>query len=180
MKNKSDLEIRYYGHADLRKKAKKVERLTPEIIEICNKMVDKMLSIGHAIGFAGPQLGINLRIFVIREEKFLPDGGYYLEKPEVIINPVLTKPSKETDTMDEGCMSLPGLHVEVNRPISIHVRYMTIKGEIKEEKLSDFRARMFMHENDHLNGVLHIDRMDPKKRKEIEPILRALKKKYNS
>jgi peptide deformylase len=116
---------------------------------------------------------------VIREEKMLADGRYYLEKPEIIINPILTNPSKELVTMLEGCMSLPGLHVEVTRPSAIHVSYMNIKGEMIEEDLVEFRARMFMHENDHLNGVLSIDRMDPKERRRIEPRLRALKEKYS-
>lgn len=81
--------------------------------------------------------------------------------------------------MSEGCMSLPKLHVEVTRPSEIHVTYQNLKGETIEEHLKDFRARMFMHENDHLNGVLTIDRMDPKERKKIEPALRALKEKYS-
>lgn len=178
MKN-SELSIRYYGHPDLRVKAKAVEKITPAIVKICEAMLAKMLSLENAIGFAGPQLGILLRIFVIREEKFLPDNKYYFGEPEVIINPVLSKPSKETVSMTEGCMSLPGLHIEVTRPKSIHVRYQNIKGEFIEEDLDEFRARMFMHENDHLNGVLTIDRMDPKERKNIEPILRAMKQKYN-
>ncbi|EKE08112.1 MAG: hypothetical protein ACD_17C00342G0006, partial [uncultured bacterium] len=113
MQHPSDYEIRYYGHPDLRKKAKLVGKLTPEILEICEKMLEKMLSLSHCIGFAGPQLGVNLRIFVIREEKFLPDGGYYFAEPEVIINPVFSQPSQELETMTEGCMSLPGIHVEV-------------------------------------------------------------------
>lgn len=178
MKN-SKLPVRYYGHPDLRVKAKVVEEITPEIVKICEEMLATMISMDNCIGFAGPQLGILLRIFVIREEKFLPDNKYYFAEPEVIINPVLTDPSKETDTMVEGCMSLPGVHVEVTRPKKIHVRYQNMKGEVIEEVLEDFRARMFMHENDHLNGVLHIDRMDPKDRKQIEPLLRALKQKYN-
>lgn len=173
------LEIRYYGHPDLRAKAKPIEEVTPEIAQICQEMLHKMLSLDNCIGFAGPQLGIILRIFVIREEKFLPDNKYYFGEPEVIINPVLTNPSKETVSMLEGCMSLPGLHVPVTRPKKIHVRYQNIKGEFIEEDLDDFRARMFMHENDHLNGVLHVDRMDPKERKQIEPTLRAMKQKYN-
>jgi peptide deformylase len=180
MKRSSDLSIRYYGHPDLRIKAKPVEELTPEIVQICEDMIAKMLSLDNCIGFAGPQLGILFRIFVIREEKFLPDNQYSFGEPEVIINPILSSPSKELEMMVEGCMSLPGLHVEVIRPKSIHVRYQNIKGEFMEEDLSEFRARMFMHENDHLNGVLHIDRMDPKARKEIEPILREMKQKYNS
>lgn len=179
MKSSPKLSLRYYGHPDLRVKARPVEALTPEIVKICEEMLETMLSLDNCIGFAGPQLGILLRIFVIREEKFLPDNKYYFGEPEVIINPVLSLPSKETETMAEGCMSLPGLHVEVTRPKSIHVRYQNIKGEFIEEDLTEFRARMFMHENDHLNGVLHIDRMDPKERKNIEPLLREMKQKYN-
>jgi peptide deformylase len=177
---KPDLPIRYYGHPDLRQIAKPVEKITPEIRQTCEAMLAKMLSFENCIGFAGPQLGIALRIFVMREEKFLPDDKYYFGEPEVIINPILSSPSEEKVSMLEGCMSLPNLHVEVVRPKAIHVRYQNLKGEVIEEDLTDFRARMFMHENDHLNGVLHIDRMDPKKRKEIEPILREMKKKYNS
>jgi peptide deformylase len=175
----SRLSIRYYGHPDLRAKAKPVEKITPDIVKICEDMLETMLSMDNAIGFAGPQLGIPLRIFVIREEKFLPDNKYYFAEPEVIINPVLSNPSKELVSMAEGCMSLPGLHVEVVRPKTIHVRYQNIKGEFVEEDLADFRARMFMHENDHLNGVLIIDRIDPKERTNVEPALRAIKQKYN-
>ena len=175
----SKLTIRYYGHPDLRVKAKPVEKITPEIVKTCEAMLETMLSLDNAIGFAGPQLGILLRIFVIREEKFLPDNKYYFADPEVIINPVLSNPSKEAVSMTEGCMSLPGLHVEVIRPKAIHVRYQNIKGEFIDEDIDDFRARMFMHENDHLNGVLIIDRIDPKERKQIEPVLRSMKQKYN-
>ncbi len=173
------LPIRYYGHPDLRVKAKPIELITEEIVQICNNMLDTMVALDNCIGFAGPQLGIGLRIFVIREEKFYPSGEYYFGHPEVIINPVLSAPSKEMESMVEGCMSLPGVHVEVIRPKSIHARYQNQKGDFIEEDLHDFRARMFMHENDHLNGVLHIDRMDPRDRKELEPVLRELKQKYN-
>lgn len=174
----SKLAVRYYGHPELRLKAKPVEKITPDIVKLCEDMVETMLSFENAIGFAGTQLGVLLRIFVIREEKFLPDNKYYFGEPEVIINPILSHPSKELVAMAEGCMSLPGLHVEVTRPKSIRVRYQNVRGEFIEEELTDFRARMFMHENDHLNGVLIIDRMDPNERKNIEPSLRALKDKY--
>jgi peptide deformylase len=175
----NNLPIRYYGHKDLRVKAAPVEKLTPEVISLCQAMVDKMVSMSNCIGFAGPQLGILLRIFVIREEIISPDNTYVFKDPEVIINPVLSSPSQSQETSAEGCMSLPGLHVKVTRPESIHVRYQNLKGEFVEEHLSDFRARMFMHENDHLNGVLIIDRIDEKERKRIEPLLRAMKEKYS-
>jgi len=173
------LPMRYYGHPDLRVKAKPVSEVNEEIIKIAHDMLETMLSYDNSIGFAGPQLGVLLRMFVIREEKMNPDGSYFLGPPEVIINPILSSPSKEMVAMVEGCMSLPGLHVEVVRPLRIHVSYQNIKGETIEEDLAEFRARMFMHENDHLNGVLTIDRMDPKDRKHIEQALRAMKQKYN-
>ncbi len=174
----SKLQLRYYGHPDLRVKAKSVDAFNSELQQICQQMVDMMLSLDNAIGFAGPQLGILLRIFVIREEKFLPDNKYELGAPEVIINPVLSSPSKTLVKMEEGCMSLPGLHINVVRPESIRVRYQNVHGEFIEEELKDFRARMFMHENDHLNGTLMIDRMPVDVRKKADTALKKIKDKY--
>ena len=173
------LQMRIYGHPDLRVKAKPIPEMNEEFLKIAHDMLETMLSYDNSIGFAGPQLGIHWRIFVIREEKMDANGGYFLGPPEVIINPVLSNPSKETVLMVEGCMSLPGLHVPVTRPLRIHASYQNIKGETIEEDLVEFRARMFMHENDHLNGVLTIDRTDPKERRKMEPFLRAMKEKYN-
>lgn len=173
------LQIRYYGHPDLRIKAKPVKEITSQIVKAAEDMIETMVSFDNAIGFAGTQLGVPLRIFVIREEKFLADNKYYFAEPEVIINPNLSNPSKETATMVEGCMSIPGFHSEIVRPKSIHVKYQNLKGELIEEELSEFRARMFMHENDHLNGVLIIDRLNKEERKKAEPILRAIKEKYS-
>lgn len=173
------LPIRYYGHPDLRMKAKPIVEVDEEVRKLAADMLETMLSHDNSIGFAGPQLGILWRMFVIREEKMLPGGGYTLGPPEIIINPVLSSPSQEMEMMLEGCMSLPGLHVEVTRPVTIHASYLNLKGEKIEEDLTGFRARMFMHENDHLNGVLTIDRASPKERKRLEPLLRALKNKYN-
>ncbi len=179
--NQPKLPLRYFGHPELRVKAKPVQEITPEVAQACHDMVQTMLSYDNAIGFAGTQLGVLLRIFVIREEKFLPDNKYCFADPEIIINPVLSDPSKETVTMLEGCMSLPDLHVEVTRPKSIRVRYQNLKGDFVEELLQDFRARMFMHENDHLNGVLIIDRTTHQERKRVDSLLRAIKQKnqYN-
>jgi peptide deformylase len=124
-------------------------------------------------------VGRLLRIFIIREEMTNSAGEYVLGTPEVIINPILSNPSQEKVSMVEGCLSLPGLYLEVIRPKKIHIRYMNLKGEWLEEDLDAFRARVTMHENDHLNGVLTIDRVDKKKRKAIEPNLFAIKKKFH-
>ena len=173
------LPIRRYDDPVLRKQALPIEALTPEVEQLAKDMIETMIH-ANGIGLAGPQVGMLLRIFVIREEKVGADGQYYMEEPEVIINPTLSKPSAEKESMLEGCLSLPGLYIEVVRPKEINIRYQNIKGEWVEERLLNFRARMMMHENDHLNGVLTIDRMDKRERKKIEPQLQMMDKKFHS
>lgn len=172
------LPVYYYGHPVLRKKAEVIEAITPEIVQLAHDLIETMIHY-NGIGLAGPQVGKSLRIFVIREEFLSADDNYTLGPPEVIINPVISAPSEEKESMLEGCLSLPRLHIEVTRPQKITVRYQNLEGKFIEEHLDTFRGRMMMHENDHLNGVLTIDRMDPKERKKIEPFLRAIKEKYN-
>lgn len=174
----AQLPLRHYNDPVLRKQALPIEKITPDIEQLARDMIETMIQ-KHGIGLAGPQVGVLLRIFVIQEEKVGAEGQYYTCEPEVIINPTLFKPSAEKNIMVEGCLSLPGLRIEVVRPVEISIRYQNLKGEWIEERLVDFRARMMMHENDHLNGVLTIDRMDKRERKKIEPHLQLLDKKYH-
>jgi len=173
------LALRRYDDPILRKKAVSVEAITPAIERLAADMVETMVG-SNGVGLAGPQIGQLLRIFIIRDEMLAEDGNYVMGPPEVIINPTLSSPSEEKVSMVEGCLSLPGLYVDVIRPKVIHVRYMNLKGEWVEEMLDGFRARVTMHENDHLNGVLTIDRIDKRERKKAEPHLLAIKKKYHS
>ena len=173
-----NLPLRYYGHPDLRAKASPIQEITPEIVKLAQNMIETMIQ-SNGVGLAGPQVGRRLRIFIRRFEGLNESGEYYLGEPEVIINPILSSPSKETVEMMEGCLSIPGIHVQVVRPKSIHLRYQNLKGEWIDEELNEFMARVTMHENDHLNGVLHIDRADPKEKARFDSQLRAIKQKYN-
>jgi peptide deformylase len=172
------LPLRYYDDPILRTKALPIEKITPEIVQLAEGMIETMVS-SNGVGLAGPQVGKLLRIFIIRDER-IEGEDYVLGPPEVIINPTLTNPSKERCSMLEGCLSLPGLHISVSRPKSIDVRYQNIKGEWIEERLTDFRARVMMHENDHLEGLLTIHRISKPEQKKIEPQLLAIKRKYHS
>ncbi len=172
------LPLHYYGDPILRKKGKAIDEITPEIVQLAHDMIETMLDLNNSIGLSANQVGKLLRIFVIREEFFHEDRTYSFGPSEVFINPVLSQPSKEVEEMQEGCMSLPKLYVPVVRPKKIHISYQNLKGETIEEDLEGFRARMLMHENDHINGVLTVDRMDPKERKKVEHALQAIKKKY--
>jgi len=171
------LSLLYYDHPGLRKKAVPIEEITEEIKQFAQDMVETMIHF-NGVGLASPQVNRHVRLVVIRDEFVDEDEQYRLGPPEVLINPVLTLPSKEIDRMPEGCLSIPGIHAEVARPISIHIRYQTLDGRVVEEDVIGFRARVMMHENDHLNGVLYIDRLSPEDRARIEPMLRAVKSKY--
>lgn len=173
------LNLRHYDDQILRIKAKPIEKITPEIIQLANDMIETMIS-ANGVGLAGPQVGKLLRIFIIRDEKLVEgDEDTALGEPEVIINPTLSNFGKEKSSMLEGCLSLPGLHLDVIRPTELDIRYQNLKGEWIEERLKDFRARVIMHEFDHLEGLMIIHRITKNEQKKIESQLHAMKKKYH-
>lgn len=169
------LPLRYFGHPDLRKKAKEIDEITPEIRKLAKDMIETM-EFHHGVGLAAPQVGKLLKLFVRRNDFLQEDGSSELGPAEVIINPHLSSPSKKNSIDSEGCLSIPGIEARIKRPEKIHLRYQNLEGTWIEEDVEGFLARVTMHENDHLNGVLLIDRMDPKERERIEPILQELKK----
>jgi len=173
-----NLPLFYYGHPILRKKCEPILEITDEIRQLAanmNETVDRR----NAVGFAAPQVGKSIRMFVLRRYIFLPDGRWTVSEPYVYINPKILEVSEETWVDEEGCMSIPGLRVPVERPLRIKVEGTDLDGNTFVHELEGLNARVVLHENDHLNGVLSIDRTDPKTRQAIEPKLRAIKKKYN-
>jgi peptide deformylase len=173
------LHLRHYDDPILRIKGKPVEKINGDIIQLATDMIETMIA-SNGVGLAAPQIGKLLRIFIIRDEK-LGIGGEetVLGVPEVIINPTLSNFSKEKSSMLEGCLSLPGLQLDVIRPIELDIRYQNLKGEWIEERLKDFRARVVMHEFDHLEGLMIIHRITKNEQKKIESQLLAMKRKYH-
>lgn len=171
--------MKYYGDEGLRKKCVPVEEITDEIRQIARDLIETALEHDGA-GLAAPQIGYYYRIFVSRYADGADSEGWpIICPPQIYINPKLSSPSEEIVIHEEGCLSIPGIYEKISRPRSITVEYMDLKGNIHTEVATDWRARNIMHENDHLNGVLYIDRIHPKQRKKIESDLRSLKKKYN-
>jgi len=169
----------YYGNPILRKKCQTVDKITPEIRQLVLDMIE-IMDASNGVGLAANQAGALHRLFVIRPEIKNEKGEFALGAPEVYINPVLSKPTEEKDVMNEGCLSFPGLHLEVVRPYGIHIEALNLEGEKISEDVYGFKAREIMHENDHLNGTVFVDRVTDLVKKEIEPFLRNLKKKYSS
>ena len=173
------LELAYYGDPVLRKKTTTVAEITEEVRKTVADMVETMYE-KNGIGLSANQVFITHSIFITcapipdeNFEKWLPG------KLKIFINPKLSNPSQEIWEQDEGCISIPGIYGEVTRPWKITVEYMDLDGKTQKEEFEGMEARVIMHENDHINGVLYIDRMFGKKRQELEHKLKDIKKKYS-
>ena len=110
------------------------------------------------IGLAGPQIGVNERIFIILLEN---------NEPRVFINPSIIETSEETCLREEGCLSLPGVWADVERPRRVRVQAWNEKGRPFTLEADGILARAILHEYDHLEGVLYIDRLTPAKRERL-------------
>ncbi|NGX56118.1 MAG: Peptide deformylase [Candidatus Anoxychlamydiales bacterium] len=172
------LKLVYLGDSLLRKQCIEVDNITDEIKQLANDIIETM-DVNNGVGLAAIQIGVLKRIFVIREVLENENGDSYLAEPEVFINPKITNPSQKTEIMPEGCLSVPGIHMEVERPCKIHVEYLDINGKRISKDIEGFKAREIMHENDHLNGTLFIDRLKEDQKKEIDHLLKEIIKKYN-
>ena len=173
-------DLAYYGDTCLRKKCKGVEDFNSEVKNLAQNLIETLLEHDGA-GLAAPQIGECTRMFVIRYKNGMDsEGRPLISSPKVYINPTLSNPSTQMMNHGEGCLSIPGIYEEVSRPFSINIEAMDINGEKFTEEVNGWRAKVIMHENDHINGVLFIDRIDPKSRKKIDENLKAIRKKYNS
>jgi peptide deformylase len=155
--------VRKYGDPALRSRAREVETFDAGLVEEVRRMGQIMHdSIG--IGLAATQLGVMHRVLVYRVESEAPVAA--------LVNPVLEWASKEEEPMDEGCLSLPGVLVEVDRPVHVRVRARDEYGDEILIEASGLEARVIQHEMDHLDGVLILDRTSRDQRKRAMRILR--------
>ncbi len=138
----------------LRTLAEPVERITPEIRELIRKM-KKIMKTNNGVGLAAPQIGVQKQIFVAELLYEGEENGIFY----AVINPKITNISKEKERLEEGCLSLPKLYGEVERPKKIQVEYLNEMGKKKRLRASGLLARIFQHEIDHLNGDLFIDKV---------------------
>ena len=146
--------IRQYGDRVLRMKAREVERHDDEL----ERLVERMTTLMHeaqGVGLAATQVGVLRRLFV-----FVHEG-----EDRVLVNPVITKRSKVTETEEEGCLSLQGVLVPVERAAEVTIEGTDVHGEPLRFEFELPTARVVQHELDHLDGVLIIDRTDEESRR---------------
>ncbi|HTY88989.1 MAG TPA: peptide deformylase [Candidatus Acidoferrum sp.] len=182
------LEIVKYGHPVLRQKGAHIGKVTLDVKKLIADMFETM-NANHGVGLAAQQVGHALQLTVIdvREVKDRPSwlelNGKPVEvnehMPLVLINPEL-KPEGEPVAGGEGCLSFPEIYAEITRPEAVTVKALDKKGKPIEFRCGGLLARVVQHENDHLNGILFIDRMTRKTKEELRPELDALQAKTKS
>ena len=126
--------------------------ITDEVRDLVSNMKETMLA-ENGIGLSAPQVGVNLRVIVIQ----LMSAGKLVGPVQEMINPVITSYSDDTMEYEEGCLSIPGEYIRIDRPRSIHVKFQTLSGKYKKWYLKGLEARIVQHEIDHLDGRLMTD-----------------------
>ncbi|ABX08007.1 peptide deformylase [Prochlorococcus marinus] len=150
---KPSLKIHTLGNLELRQTAQRVSKVDNSIRTLIKKMLHSMYS-AKGIGLAAPQVGIHKQLLVIDldiENSTTP--------PIVLINPQITDFSAAIETYEEGCLSIPGVYLNVIRPSSIKLNFRDEMGRPKKMNADGLLSRCIQHEMDHLNGVLFVDRV---------------------
>ena len=148
------LQVEVLGSKVLRQVAKRVTQINQELRELVIQMLQTMYS-KDGIGLAAPQVGILKQMLVVDTE---PDNP--ATPPLVLINPVLEAQSDTWETGEEGCLSIPGVFLPVKRPTQITVSFKDETGKLHRREFTGLTARVILHEMDHLQGVMFVDRVE--------------------
>ena len=157
------LPIYLYGQPVLKKVAEDITAGYPNLQELIANMFDTMHH-AQGIGLAAPQIGLAIRVVVVDLDVLAEDEPQFKDFRRVYINAHILETSDDTDTMEEGCLSLPGIHEKVTRPSRIHVKYLDENFVEHDEWVDGYLARVMQHEFDHLEGKVFSDRLSPLRR----------------
>ena len=167
-----------YGSQVLRNKSENIAADYPEL----KKLIEDMwVTLGEAegVGLAAPQIGKNIRLFIVDCTPGGEDDPTLADFKRVFINPEIYESSEETSLFEEGCLSLPGLHENVRRPVTIRMRYLDENFVEHDEEFDGYPARVIQHEYDHIEGKVFTDHLAPLRRNLLKgKILNLAKGKY--
>lgn len=165
------LEVRLFGDTVLREISAPVDTIDDELRNLAEHMIDTMIA-EEGIGLAAPQVGRNIRMLVV-------DGSVFGDDSVAVayINPIIVAASKTKIMYEEGCLSIPDIRADVERPEAIQVRYTNIGGEEVVEELEGLHARVLQHELDHLDGILFVDRISAARRNLLRKKLREIQRR---
>ena len=168
------LPIYAYGQPVLRKVAKDIPTDYEGLESFIQDMYDTLAD-SEGIGLAAPQVGKDIRVVVIDLDVISDDLPEYKGYKKAFINPhIVEADDSKTETMEEGCLSVPGIHEKVTRPTKIRVTYLDEKLQEHDEWVEGYLARVMQHEFDHLEGKVFTDRISPFRKQIIQSKLKAI------
>lgn len=168
------LPIYIYGQPVLRKESADIEKDYSNLKELLANMFETMEE-SNGVGLAAPQIGLNIRVVVIDLDVLSEDFPEYKGFKKGFINPhIIEYDETNTESLEEGCLSLPGIQEKVTRPTRIHVQYLDEDLNEHDEWVEGYLARVMQHEFDHLDAKMFIDRISPLRKQLIKSKLKAL------
>ena len=168
------LPIYIYGQPVLRKESADIEKDYPNLKELLANMFETMEE-ANGVGLAAPQIGLNIRVVVIDLDVLSEDFPEYKGFKKGFINPhIIEYDETNTESLEEGCLSLPRIQEKVTRPTRIHVQYLDEDLNEHDEWVEGYLARVMQHEFDHLDAKMFIDRISPLRKQLIKSKLKAL------
>ena len=168
------LPIYIYGQPVLRKESADIEKDYPNLKELLANMFETMEE-SNGVGLAAPQIGLNIRVVVIDLDVLSEDFPEYKGFKKGFINPhIIEYDETNTESLEEGCLSLPGIQEKVTRPTRIHVQYLDEDLNEHDEWVEGYLARVMQQEFDHLDAKMFIDRISPLRKQLIKSKLKAL------
>ncbi|HNX66604.1 MAG TPA: peptide deformylase [Bacteroidales bacterium] len=167
--------IYVYGTPILRKVAEDIDKDYPELDKFIADMFDTMYK-ADGLGLAAPQVGKSIRLIVIDGEPLAKEHPEMKDFKRVLINAHVLEKGGEKVPMGEGCLSLPGIHEEVERESEVKMEYYDENWEFHTEIFKGYKARVVLHEYDHLDGILFPDRLSPLRRRLIKGKLTDISK----
>jgi len=165
-----DLKIIFYPDPRLKKVSAEVTTFDDNLQALARRMFELMRE-ARGVGLAAPQVGQNIRLFIVNATGEPADDRVY-------VNPILSDLSEDELEGEEGCLSLPQVNVEVFRNKTVRIRALDLSGNPFEQVESEYVARIWQHENDHLDGILLTDKMGPVAKIANRKLLKDLEAKY--
>jgi|SRR5690554_1693189 len=171
------LPIYIYGHPILRKVTKDIDPNNyPNLTELINNMFETMYQ-AEGVGLAGPQVGLEDRIFVVDLSPLADDEHpEFKDMKKVFINAHITERGGEMAVVEEGCLSIPGIHEKVSREDEIRIEFLDENLKPNNEVYNGYLARVIQHEYDHLDGILFTDKISLLRKRMVKSKLTNLEK----
>ncbi|MDQ3141361.1 MAG: peptide deformylase [Bacteroidota bacterium] len=169
------LPIYLYGHPVLKKRAVDINSDYPDLEGLISNMWETMY-FAKGVGLAAPQVGLSIRLFVIDTTAYSEEKNESTGIKQVFINPTILKETGLEWPFEEGCLSIPNIHAEVERHEELTIRFQDEQFNWQEISYDDMNARVIQHEYDHIDGVLFIERIDPLRKQLLKRKLDKIRK----